>query len=318
MADDRDAMRREVLEGLRLPRKRLPERYHYDRRGSELFEEITRLDEYYPTRTERALLERWIPTWVEELAPVALVELGAGSAEKSRVVLDAMVKHASDILYIPVDVSGEFLHETAGQLRSEYEGLLVEPTIADITRELGLPVDLPEPAWIAFLGSTIGNFETEAAVRLLRRIAARLRRGDRFLLGADLRPGAHKSKERVELAYNDAAGVTEQFSLNLLRVLNRELGSDFDLDSFRYRSFYDDEEGRIETYLDSLCDQIVHFPDGVEITLTKGESIRTEISTKYDRRTLDDLFAQSGLVVDRWVEDERGYYALVLAALQPA
>ena len=110
----------------------------------------------------------------------------------------------------------------------------------------------------------------------------------------------------------------EPFSLNLLRALNRELGSDFDLDSFRYRSFYDDEEGRIETYLHSLCDQVVHFPDGVEITLSKGESIRTEISTKYDRRTLDDLFAQSGLVVDRWIEDELGYYALVLAAPLPA
>ena len=311
---DRRAMLAEVLAGLRRPDKRLPSKYHYDETGSELFERITRLDEYYLTRTERALLERWIPVWVEELRPRALVELGPGGAEKSRILLDAMVRGAPDALYVPVDVSGDFLHAVADQLRVEYPGLRVEPEVADVTGALTISHDLPDPSWIAFLGSTLGNFEPAGAARLLGRVAAKLRSGDRFLLGVDLRPGPRKSKARLELAYNDRAGVTEAFSRNLLRVLNRELGADFDLDAFRYVSLYDDELGRIETYQESTRDQVVRFADGSEVPLAAGERVRTEISAKYDRPTVEGLFARGGLVVERWVEDEDGYYALVLGA----
>lgn len=309
---DREAMLAEVLSGLRRSDKRLPSKYHYDEVGSELFERITRLDEYYLTRTERALLERWMPAWVDQLQPRGLVELGPGSADKSRILLDAMVREEPDALYVPIDVSGDFLHAVADKLRAEYPCLRVEPEVADITGALTISHELPEPSWIAFLGSTLGNFEPAGAVRLLRRVGAKLRAGDNFLLGVDLRPGPRKSKARLELAYNDSAGVTEEFSRNLLRVLNRELGADFDLDAFRYVSFYDGEQGRIETYQESLRDQVVRFGSGSEVELAAGERIRTEISAKYDRPSVERLFDEAGMVVDRWVEDEAGYYALVL------
>jgi len=302
----------DVLAGLRLPEKRISSKFHYDERGSELFEEITRLDEYYPTRTERALLETWMLIWINELAPAALVELGAGNSEKSRIILDAMVANGSGKTYVPVDVSDEFLQVAACKLRAEYPTLEVLPQVADITAPITLPPRLPEPSWVVFLGSTLGNFGTQGAAELLTRIRARLRDADRFLLGVDLRPGPHKSAERIALAYNDAAGVTAAFSLNVLNVLNRELGSDFVTESFRHRAQYNVDEGRIETYLDSVRDQVITFPDGSRIHLEAGEGIRTEISCKYDRATVDDIFHQAGLVVDRWMEDEKGYFALVL------
>lgn len=311
-AHDDEAMLREVLAGLRLPQKRISSKYHYDELGSELFEEITRLDEYYPTRTEHALLEAWMPTWVDELRPASLVELGAGNSEKSRVILDAMVEAGSGETYVPVDVSNDFLHENARRLRGEYPTLEIVPTVDDITSPVRLPNDLPSPSWIAFLGSTLGNFEPKGAAELLARIGERLRPDDRFLLGIDLRPGAHKSAGRIELAYNDEAGVTERFSLNVLSVLNAEIGTDFDLAGFRHRAVYNVEAGRIETDLVSVLDQVAHMPDGSEVSIREGEAIRTEISCKYDRPTIDELFGRADLTVERWVEDERAYYALVL------
>ena len=314
---EREAMLAEVLAGLRRPDKRIPSKYHYDETGSELFERITRLDEYYLTRAERSLLVLWMPEWVAELAPAALVELGPGSADKTRIILDALVARTPDALYVPVDVSGDFLHAVADRLRAEYADLRVEPEVADMTVELTITHDLPEPAWVAFLGSTLGNFEPVGAVRLLRRIAAKLRPRDRFLLGVDLRPGpagSGKTRERVELAYNDPAGITEEFSRNLLRVLNRDLRADFDLGCFRYVSFYDEAQGRIETYQESVGDQVVRFGDGSEVELRGGERIRTEISAKYDRPSIGALFSEAELTVERWVEDERGDYALVLGA----
>lgn len=303
----------EVLEGLRRADRQISSKYHYDERGSELFEQITTLDEYYPTRTERALLEEWMPAWVSDLTPTTLVELGAGSAEKSRVILDAMVESGCGQAYVPVDVSADFLAQTADALRIEYPGLEIVPTVADIMEPLDLPAELPRPRWIAFLGSTLGNFDADAACRLLGRVAGRLRGDDRFLLGIDLRPGDRKTAERIELAYNDSQGVTAAFSLNILNVLNSEFDSDFDVSGFRHRSVYDVEKGRIETYLDSVRDQTVRFPGGHAFAIRAGEPIRSEISSKYDRPTIDDLFGRSGLVVDRWIEDDEGFYALVLA-----
>jgi L-histidine Nalpha-methyltransferase len=310
-----EASFREVLAGLRRPDKRIPSKYHYDERGSELFEQITRLEEYYPTRAERALLVEWMPKWVGELLPATLVELGAGSAEKSRVVLDAMVEQGTGAAYVPVDVSADFLNETARQLRDDYPALAIVPEVADITEMIALRAELPVPRWWAFLGSTLGNFEPDESVKLLRRIARRLGAPDRFLLGVDLRPGRHKSVERIELAYDDEAGVTAAFSLNVLDVLNADFGTDFVPEGFRHRSFYNVGEGRIETYLDSVREQVVRFPDGEEVFFAKGEAVRTEISSKYDRATVHDLFARAGLAVDRWVEDDLGYYALALGVL---
>ncbi len=307
-----DSRLEEVLDGLRRPDRRISSKYHYDERGSELFERITTLEEYYPTRVERALLEHRMPGWIADLCPATLVELGAGSAEKSRVLLDAMVRSGCGRAYVPVDVSADFLAATAAALREEYPGLVVMPEVADITEPLDLPSELPHPRWIAFLGSTLGNFEPHEATSLLTRVAGRLRSDDHFLLGVDLRPGRVKTVERIEQAYDDAAGVTAEFSLNILRVLNDEFGSDFDPTGFRHRSGYDVEAGRIETFLVSIRDQTVTFPGGHVFDIAEGEAIRSEISSKYDRPTIDGLFTDAGLAVDRWIEDEDGFYALVL------
>ncbi len=313
---DRDVMLLDVLEGLSQPLKELSPKYFYDARGSELFEEITELEEYYPTRTERALLDRWMPEWVGAGRPASLVELGAGSASKSRIVLDAMEQHGSGRLYVPVDVSGDFLHETAAQLREEYEGLRVEPRVADITAPFHLPADLPAPTWYALLGSTIGNFAPEQAVRVLRRVVALMRDGDAFLLGVDRRPGPHKSVTRLEAAYNDPSGVTAAFNLNVLHVLNEALGSDFEVGAFRHRASWNERDKRIEMHLVSLRDQVVHFPGERSIRIVADESIRTEISCKHDRASVDDLFEAAGLKVNCWTEDPEGLFALVLGSLR--
>ena len=314
---DREVMLQDVLEGLALPQKELSPKYFYDTRGSELFEEITRTEEYYPTRTERGLLEAWMPRWVGAYQPAALVELGAGSARKSRVVLDAMRSHGTGNLYVPVDVSGEFLHETAARLREEYEHLEVRPEVADITAPLDLPEDLPMPTWFALLGSTIGNFDDTHAARLLCRVARHLRPGDSFLMGVDLRPGPGKSVARLEAAYNDAAGITAAFNLNVLTVLNRELGADFDVGAFRHHAFYNPDEGRMEMHLVAESDQHVRLPAAEQILIPEAESIRTEISCKYDRATVDRIFHEAGMVVHAWAEDAEGFFALVLGTPAP-
>jgi L-histidine N-alpha-methyltransferase len=315
--DARERMRQEVAEGLSRPQKEIAPKHFYDTRGSELFEEITRLEEYYPTRTERALLERWSGPWVEELRPSALVELGAGSARKSRIILEAMRRHGSGRLYVPVDVAETFLEDTAARLRGEYPGFDIVPAATDFTASLALPLTPPEPTWYALLGSTVGNLDTGSAVGLLTRVARRLHPTDRFLLGADLRPGPNKSVARLEAAYNDARGVTAAFNLNVLRVLNRELGSDFDLDSFRHRAFYDASRGRIEMHLVSRRPQLVRIPGERAIAFREGETVRTEISCKYDKASLESILAAAGLAITRWEEDPEGLFALVMTRRRP-
>lgn len=302
----------ELLAGLRGTPKRISSKYHYDEAGSKLFEDITRLDEYYPTRRERALLVRTMPDVVADMCPATLVELGAGSAEKSRIILDAMVDAGCGRGFVPIDVSEDFLHETARSLADEYPSLTITPIVGDIIAPIQLPDGLDAPRWVAFLGSTLGNFDEQDASALLSRIRSALQPADRFLLGIDLRPGAHKTKERIELAYNDAAGVTASFSVNLLQVVNDQFGSDFDPSAWTHRSVYSTERGRIETDVVATRAQSVLFPDGSRVEIAAGEAIRTEISSKYDRPTIDALFASAGLQVDQWIEDEDAYYALVL------
>jgi L-histidine Nalpha-methyltransferase len=306
-------MLQDVLEGLEQPQKELSPKYFYDATGSELFERITELEEYYPTRTERALLEGRATEWVKELRPGSLVELGAGSAEKSRVVLSAMENAGTGNVYVPVDVSGEFLHETARKLRAEYDGLRVEPAVVDISEPFDLPSDLPAPTWIALLGSTIGNFTPPDAVRLLKRVRRHLAPHDRFLLGVDRRPGPGKTVERLERAYNDDSGVTAAFNLNVLRVLNRELGADFDLDAFEHRAVYEPTHHRIEMHLVARRPQEVAIGDA-RIRFEAGESIRTELSCKHDPASVDAMLSAADMEVERWAEDADGIFTLLLAA----
>jgi L-histidine N-alpha-methyltransferase len=300
----------EVTAGLTAPQKELPPKYFYDHRGSELFEEITRLPEYYPTRTERSLLEAWMPDLISDLGTRTLVELGAGSAEKSRIILRAMRAAQTAVLYVPIDVSASFLNQTASRLRREYPGLNVEPAIADISEEFELPSRVPHPALYAFLGGTIGNFYPVAAIQLLKRVRSAMRSSDRFLMGVDLR----KDAGLIEAAYNDSRGVTAKFNRNMLSVLNHELGADFDLDTFEHLAFYEPVTHRIEMHLVSRLVQEIRVPGLGFVSLEKGESIRTEISCKHDRRSVADLYAGAGLRIDVWRPDPDGLFALVVGA----
>lgn len=306
-------MLEDVRAGLSQPQKELPSKYFYDRRGSELFEEITSLPEYYLTRVERALLTAWMPPLIAQLGPHTLVELGAGNADKARIILDAMRAEGVADRYVPIDVSAAFLRDTASRLEREYPGLHVAPCVADISGRLDLPADMAAPVLYAFLGSTLGNFDTPDAIALLGRIRSAMRPGDHFLLGAD----RIKDIAVIEAAYNDAAGITAEFNRNMLRVLNRELHADFRPESFAHRAFYNVAEAHIEMHLVSLGAQRVHIPGIGAISFREGESIRTEISCKYDRARLSALFAAAGLSVTAWCEDAGGRFALVLASRAP-
>lgn len=298
----------DVRDGLfRRPRE-LPPKYFYDERGSQLFEDITRLPEYYLTRAETEILDARASEIVATSAARTMIELGAGSATKTRILLAAMQRGGDRATYMPVDVSDEFLRQTAAAIETEFPSLFVQPIVSDIGISLDVPERIERPVMFAFLGSTIGNFHDESAVALLRRVRAAMGSSDRVLLGTDLR----KDVRTIELAYNDCAGVTAEFNRNMLRVLNAELGADFDADRFLHHAFYDEELHRIEMHLVSVGDQRVHIPEVGDIELEDGESIRTELSHKYDRAAVDSLATRAGLVVHRWYTDNDGRFALSL------
>ncbi|MDT8368057.1 MAG: L-histidine N(alpha)-methyltransferase [Longimicrobiales bacterium] len=297
--------------GLLAEQKRVESKYFYDQRGSEIFEEITTLEEYYPTRTERALLDRWSETLVERVRPRSVLELGAGSARKTRVLLGALERHVPGATYIPLDVSADFLAEVADELRHEYPGLRIVPHAADFTAEIELDAPLERPALVALLGSTIGNFDVPGALELLRHVVMIIEPRDHFLMGVDLRPGPNKSREELEAAYNDAHGVTAEFNLNILRVLNARFGTDFDRSAFEHDAWYNDEEGRIEMHLRAASPQRVRLPSGAVSEFGQGETLRTEISCKYDRPTVDALFSRVGLRMTDWLDCD-GRYALAV------
>lgn len=301
-------MRREVVEGLSRPQKRLSPKFFYDRRGSELFEEITRQPEYYPTRTERRLLKERMPVWIRELRPASLVELGAGAADKTTTILDAMHESVERPTYVPVDISGEFLDGVATELRGAYPAAEVRPIVADMTVGFHLPHDLPRPVLFALLGGTIGNFPGRQAVDQLQRIRTEMDDADLFLMGCDL----HKDVRILEAAYNDAAGVTAAFNLNVLTVLNDALGADFDPTDFRHRAFYDADRRQIEMHLVARRPLKVTIPGGGTFDFREGESIHTEVSCKFTRPSVEALLRSSGLELDRWAEEPPGF-ALALA-----
>ena len=297
----------DVREGLSRPQKELPPKYFYDQVGSLLFEEITQLPEYYLTAAERDLLLQCTQWFVTSTGCRTLVEFGAGSAAKTRILLDGMLRGGTGCTYMPIDLSTEFLGETVGTLRIRYPDLRIMPVNADITRDFRLPKH-DGPVLFALLGSTIGNFDEINATRLLRRIRGQMEPLDSFLLGVDLR----KNARVLEAAYNDVQGVTARFNLNLLQVLNRELGADFDLAAYSHRAFYDEHLHRIEMHLVSEREQVVTIPDIGRIAVARGETIRTEISCKYDRAAVQMLFEAAGLEIEEWHTDEHQRFALVL------
>jgi len=304
----RQQMVHDVRKGLTGTPKQLSPKYFYDERGSELFEEITLLPEYYLTRAERSLLEQKIPEIVAVVRPCSLVELGAGSATKTHIILDAMRESGCAECYVPIDVSKDFLEETAIRLKADYSDIRITPVVSDITEPFALP-RLSSPTLVAFLGSTIGNFPREQAIGLLSHIARNMAPSDRFLLGADL----IKDPEIINRAYNDSQGITAAFNLNVLERLNRELGADFPVRDFEHRAFYSSEHHRIEMHLVARRAHKVMIPEIGEIAFKEGESIRTELSYKYDRPTLEDILTASGLVMEKWMPADDGSFALALA-----
>jgi L-histidine N-alpha-methyltransferase len=302
-------MAADVRAGLTKPFKELKPRYFYDERGSELFERITELPEYYPTRAERAILERSAAEIVVAAGePATLIELGSGSAAKTRVLLDAMADAGCLEAYAPVDISEEITRETADRIAEEY-GITVHGLVCDFELDLE-SIPLAGPRVIALLGGTIGNFEPQQRASFLRRVANLLGPEDHFLLGTDL----VKDRKTLETAYNDAAGVTAEFNLNVLAVLNRELGADFELEAFEHTAFWDDENLWVDIRLRSLTRQIVNFKQlDLHIPFDAGEEMRTEISTKFAREGLAGIYHEAGLELAAWWTEPDELFALSLA-----
>jgi len=304
----RERMAEDVREGLGSNPKTLKPKYFYDARGSRLFEEITRLPEYYQTRTERKLLRRVAEDLVRDVGPEALVEYGSGDAGKTVVLLDAMRDAGLLRGYAPIDVSPEPVRKVADEFADRYPEMRVEGVIADFET----PVDLPFgelPRLVCFLGSTIGNMNVEQGREFLTGVAEQLTPADGFLVGFDL----VKERTRLEAAYNDSQGVTAEFNRNVLRVLNRELDAEFDVDAFTHLAFWNQSEGRIEMHLvtsEPLCVSI----DALDMTICmeEGESIRTELSYKYTRERVERLLEGTGLALERWATDADDLFALGL------
>jgi L-histidine Nalpha-methyltransferase len=299
----------DAREGLSSPFKELPPKYFYDARGSDLFEAITELPEYYPTRAERSILERRAPEIVAAASPTTLIELGSGSASKTRCLLDGMREADSLETYVPVDISEEVTRRAAEELVCEYPGLRVHGIVCDYETHLER-VPREEGALIAFLGGTIGNFRPAPRRAFLARIATLMYPEDRFLLGTDL----VKDQARLEAAYNDAAGVTEEFNKNVLHVLNRELDADFEPDHFEHVAFWDADNSWIDIRLRSLAQQFVDLRAlDMRVHFARNEEMRTEISTKFTRERLERSFSDAGLELVEWWTDPDELYALSLA-----
>lgn len=297
----------DILAGLSRTPKRLPSKYFYDKRGSELFEEITRQPEYYLTRVELALLESSAAQIAEAVGPRAhVVEYGSGSGRKTRLLLDAL---DDPVAYTPIEISRSALLASVERLDREFDDIEVLPVLADFTQ----PVPLPEPqrkadhALVFFPGSTLGNFTDAEAVRLLQAMGTTMGERGGALVGIDLQ----KAPEIITAAYNDAAGVTAAFTHNLLARLNRDIGSDFDLDAFEHLAEYVADAGRIETFLVSRKAQTVTV-EGRRFRFAAGERMQVEYSQKYTDDSLGQLVHEAGLRVVRGWNDPKDWFGLRL------
>ena len=303
------SLRADVRTGLLATPKVLPPKYFYDARGSALFEEITRLPEYYQTRAEARILTAHAAEVAELTKARRLVELGSGSSAKTHLLLRALRDVGSLEGYVPVDVSADAVERAMPGLVADYPGLDVHGVVADFERHLDrLPTD--GPRLVAFLGGTIGNFEPVQRAAFLSAVGDTLGSGDALLLGTDL----VKDPARLVRAYDDAAGVTAAFDLNVLHVINRELGATFDVDAFAHVAVWDPDREWIEMRLRSLADQRVDVP-ALDLTaaFAAGEELRTEISAKFRRETVAAELAVAGLRLVHWWTDEPGDFALSLA-----
>lgn len=302
-------MATEVRAGLTAARKWLPPKYFYDAHGSQLFEKICATREYYPSRVEEQLLAEWAEEIVADTRPRAIVELGAGSARKTRYFFDACELAECDAHYVPLDVCGEMLVQAGQTLLQSYDWLKIDAVVGDYTRGLAHLPRTHGPQLFLFLGGTLGNFDEDAALAFLRDVRAAMRPGDALVLGAD----RIKDQAVLNAAYNDAAGLTAAFNLNVLSVLNRELKANFDLDQFAHYAYYNRAEARVEMHLRASSAQRVDIPGVGIIDFAAGETILTEISRKFSYESLNALLHDAGFSVHRHYQPDDQYYSLVLA-----
>jgi L-histidine N-alpha-methyltransferase len=319
-ADFRESsLRSDVLTGLTATPKWLPPKWFYDAQGSELFEKITELPEYYPTRSERAILRAESGSIARVSGAATLVELGSGSSEKTRLLLDALRDAGTLERYVPVDVSESALVAAGSAVAAEYPGLDVHEVVSDFDSYLGVDAGVrsgdgaanPDgPRLVAFLGSTIGNMMPAERAEFLSRVRARLRPGDSFLLGTDL----VKDPSVLVAAYDDSAGVTAAFNKNVLSVLNASLGADFDLDSFDHRAVWNAESEWIEMRLRSAVAQEVHLPGvGLTVRFEAGEEMRTEVSAKFRQSGVTTELAAAGFTMRSWWTDPDARFGMSLS-----
>jgi dimethylhistidine N-methyltransferase len=309
-----------VREGLSRRHKRLPAWLFYDDDGSRLFDQITELPEYYLTRTERAIFAARADEIVaraaegaggERPARLRITELGAGSADKTRLLLAAAVRSQGAVLYEPIDVCAAALDDAQARIEREIPGVEIAPIVMDYTQGLDLEAAEPgERRMVLYIGSSIGNFEPEQAEDVLQGVRAALETGDSLLLGVDLR----KDEATLLAAYDDAAGVTARFNLNMLERLNRELGADFDLEAFAHRAVWNPTQSRIEMHLESLVAQTISIAAlDIEVDFAAGERIHTENSYKYAPGGPQAMLAAAGFATESVWTDERGWFAVCLA-----
>jgi dimethylhistidine N-methyltransferase len=307
----------DVLRGLTSTPKRLPPRLLYDDSGSALFERITRLPEYYLTRTERAIFEQHGADIIRAAAgrePLTIVELGAGSAEKTGILIGQALQQRKLVSYEPVDVSQAALTAAASQLARRWPRLPVVPIAADYTNGFRLSPNGHHRRMVLWIGSSMGNFEHAEAVRILRNVRRFLKAGDGLLLGADLAPSNSKPPHMVLAAYDDNAGITAQFNLNLLARINRELGGEFDLNGFCHVAEWNPNASRMEMYLESLHPQQVRIASlGLRLAFAAGERIHTENSYKYAPAQLTNLLSAAGFTFARTWSDAQHWFAVILA-----
>ena len=306
------SLRADALAGLSATPKSLPPKWFYDAQGSALFEKITELPEYYPTRAERSILTAQASSIASLTGARTLIELGSGSSEKTRLLLSALREAGTLRCYVPVDVSEAALVVAADSLIASYPGLDVRAVVSDFEEHLGLPApgDAPAPRLVAFLGSTIGNLVPAQRAAFLARVRAAMLPGDAFLLGTDL----VKDPAVLVAAYDDSSGVTAAFDKNVLAVMNAELGADFDLDAFEHVALWDPAAEWIEMRLRSVVEQTVHVPGiGLTVSFAAGEEMRTEVSAKFRREGVTAELAAAGFAMRSWWTDTAGQFGLSLS-----
>jgi L-histidine N-alpha-methyltransferase len=311
IATTRQSAHGDLLAGLREAPRSIPSKYFYDDRGSALFDAICDLPEYYPARTEKALLDELAPQIAEITRANELIELGSGTARKTRTLIAALLERGEGLRYAPLDISEYALEQATSAVTEEFPEVRVSRIACDYTRSLEV-LDPDPGCLVAFLGSTVGNFRRDQGVALLGRLRERLTAGDWFLLGVDL----IKPTEVLEAAYNDTAGLTAEFNRNILEAVNHHVQADFDPQAFEHLAFFSPTESQIEMHLVARRDLLVRLQAlDLDVEISKGERIRTEISRKFTLESVQRLLNESGFAMRYWLPSPDHYFALALAAV---